>query len=88
MKVTINHNNCEHGEYYADHCLAATIRNPLGHERYCMAQMEEDGKPDLTVTLIEGNEERTIVLHSQAEQDAAASEGWMAFYKAQSQPKA
>jgi hypothetical protein len=86
MKVIINHNNCQHGAAYADHCLAATIRNPLGHEKYCMAQMEEDGKPELTVTLIEANEERTIILHSQAEQDAAASEGWRAFYKSETQP--
>lgn len=83
MKVTINHNNCQHGEYYADHCLSATIRNPLGHERFCMAQQEDDGKPELTITLIEGNEERTIVLHNQMERDLAASDGWLAFTKPQ-----
>jgi hypothetical protein len=87
MKVIINHNNCQHGGYYADHCLSATIRNPLGHERFCMAQLEEDGKPELTITLIEENEERTIVLHNQAEQEAAASDGWTAFYAPQSQTK-
>ncbi len=81
MKIVIDHDHCQHGGYYSDHCLAATIRNPLGHEHACMAEMEDDGKTELTVVLIEGGEERTIILHSQKEQDAAASDGWLAFAK-------
>ncbi len=53
--------------------------NPLGHERYCMAQLEDDGKSELTVTLIYGGDDHTLVFHNEAEQRAAAMEGWLAF---------
>lgn len=45
MKIVINHDNCQHAGAFADRCLAATIRNPLGHERYCAARVEDDGRP-------------------------------------------
>jgi len=82
MKITINHDECQHSSAYADRCLAATMRNPLGHERFCMAMFEDDGKPDLTVTLIEEGESRTLVLHDQKERELAASLGWLAFENA------
>lgn len=79
MKIVINHDQCQHGGAFADRCLALTIRNPLGHERFCMAQMDEDGKSDLTVVLIFDGQEHTLVLHNENEQKAAAFEGWAAF---------
>lgn len=79
MKIKIDHTNCQHGGAYSDGCLAATIRNPLGHEKFCMAQMEEDGKDELTVTLVLDGEEHTLVLHDQRERDLVASDGWPAF---------
>lgn len=79
MKITINHDACAHGGEFADRCLGATIRNPLGHERCCMAQMDNDGRPELTVTLIFDRQDHTLVLRNEAEQKAAASEGWVAF---------
>lgn len=79
MKVTINHDNCKHGGWFADRCLSATLRSPLGHERYCMANVEDDGQPELTVVLVIDGQEHTLILHTQQEQDAAALEGWLAF---------
>lgn len=79
MKITINHDNCTHGGAYADHCLAATIRNPLGHERYCTARLEDDGLPELTVVLIFDGQPHTRILHNEAERQIAASDGWLAF---------
>lgn len=52
MKIVINHDNCQHTGAFADRCLAATIRNPLGHERYCAAEVIDDGQAALTVVLI------------------------------------
>ncbi len=83
MKITINHDNCQHGGEFADRCLAATIRNPLGHERFCTAQLEEDGQPELTVVLIFDGQEHTLILHDQRERDIVASEGWPAFMRPQ-----
>jgi hypothetical protein len=81
MKVIVNHDHCQHGPDFADRCLAATIRNPLGHERFCMAQMEEDGRPEMTVVLVFDGVEHTLVLHDERERELAASEGWPAFVR-------
>lgn len=81
MKIIIDHDNCQHGGAFADRCLAATIRNPLGHERYCMAQLIDDGQPELTVVLIFGGQEYTLVLHNEAECEEVAAEGWPAFVR-------
>ena len=79
MKITVNHDNCQHGGAFADRCLAATIRNPLGHERYCQAQMEDDGRPELTIVLIFDGQDHTLVLQDEDERERVASEGWPAF---------
>lgn len=79
MKVTINHDNCQHGGAFSDRCLAATIRNPLGHERFCTAQLEDDGASDLTVVLVMDGHEHTLVLHTPEEIEAASADGWLAF---------
>lgn len=79
MKIVINHDSCQHAAAYADRCLAATMRNPLGHERVCMAMLEDDGKDELTVTLTEDGKSRTLVLSTDREKELAASLGWLAF---------
>jgi hypothetical protein len=71
-----------HGGTFADSCLAATIQNPLGHERYCTALVENDGRPELTVTLTLDGEEHTLILRDEVEQEAVALEGWPAFERA------
>ncbi len=81
MRIFINHDWCKHGGYFADRCLGATIRHPLGHERYCTALVEDDGRPELTVTLRMDGEERTLVLHDETERTAVALEGWAAFFQ-------
>jgi hypothetical protein len=79
MKVVIDHDACRHGGAFADRCLAATIRHPLGHERYCTADVTDDGRPELTVVLIADGHAHQLVLRTPAEQETAASEGWTAF---------
>jgi hypothetical protein len=79
MRIVIDHDQCKHGGAFSDRCLGATIRYPLGHERYCLAELEEDGQPELTVVLRMEGQEFTITLRDEAEQQAAALEGWLAF---------
>ena len=82
MKIVINHDTCQHGGAFADRCLAATIRNPLGHERYCTARVEEDGRTELTVVLIMDGQAHSLVLHTPLEQETGGAEGWLAFVAA------
>jgi hypothetical protein len=79
MRIVINHDECRHGGAFADRCLAATLQHPLGHERYCTAQVEQDGQPELTVTLVMGGQWHTRTFRDQFERDTAAAEGWPAF---------
>ncbi|MEX0788036.1 MAG: hypothetical protein WD040_04480 [Anaerolineales bacterium] len=79
MRIRINHDHCEHANAYADRCLAATLLNPLGHERFCAARVEDDGKDEMTVSLVFEGVERTLVLHNREEVELAAAEGWPAF---------
>lgn len=79
MKILIDHDTCRHAGAFSDRCLSATILNPLGHERYCMAKIEEDGRPELTVTLKMEGKQYTLVIHSEEQRKAVAYEGWTAF---------
>lgn len=79
MRIVIDHDQCKHGGAFSDRCLAATIRYPLGHERYCLAAIDDDGQAELTVVLRMEGQEFSIVLHDEAEQQVAALQGWMAF---------
>ena len=79
MRIVIDHNQCKHGGAFADRCLGATILDPLGHERYCMVEMEDDSRPELTVTLRFNHQECTRTFLDEAEREVAASDGWVAF---------
>jgi hypothetical protein len=81
MRIRINHDHCEHANAYADRCLAATLLNPLGHERFCAAQVEDDGKAEMTVSLRFGGKDHTLVLRNQREVELVAAEGWPAFVR-------
>lgn len=78
MRIVVNHDNCQHAGAYADRCLAATIRSPLGHTRYCAAEVTDDGQTALTVVLIFDGQEHTLVL-DEVRREYVASEGWPAF---------
>lgn len=82
MRIIINHDQCEHGGWFSDSCLAATLRNPLGHEHFCSSQaVENDGQAELTVSLIMYGHRYTLILHDEAEIEAVASEGCEAFLR-------
>ena len=81
MKIVVTHDNCQHANAFADRCLAATLLNPLGHERYCAALVEDDRRPEPTVALIFDGQKHTLILHDKAEREAVASEGWLAFLR-------
>ena len=78
MKIVINHDHCQHAGAYADRCLAATIRSPLGHTRYCAAEVMDDRQSALTVVLIFDGQEHTLVL-DETKREYVESEGWPAF---------
>lgn len=81
MYILIDHDQCKHADAYSDLCLAKTMRNPLGHEKYCMAEFHDDGKQSVTVILREDGEEYRRVFESEEALRNAAFEGSGAFSK-------
>ena len=79
MRLVINHDACQHSGEFADRCLAASLRNPYGHERYCGAEVVADGKTEVTVVLIMDGTAYRRVFRSEAEREIAAGRGWPAF---------
>jgi hypothetical protein len=79
MRIVIDHDECRHGGAFADRCLALTLEHPLGHERYCTAAVEEDGRPEVTVTLVMNGHRYTRTFGDRTERLAAAAQGWPAF---------
>jgi hypothetical protein len=82
MKVVINHDACQHSGEFADRCLAASLRNPYGHEKYCGGEIVVDGKPEVTVVLRMDGKTYQRVFRSEAELEVAADRGWPAFMDA------
>lgn len=79
MYIVLDHDRCKHSSAYSDRCLATTLRFPLGHERYCMTQLVDDGRTAITIVLREDGRESTRVFASEKELREAALEGPMAF---------
>ncbi|HMK07836.1 MAG TPA: hypothetical protein VK449_02275 [Anaerolineales bacterium] len=79
MRIVIDHDQCRHGGAFADRCLAMTLEHPMGHERYCTAAIEDDGRAEWTVTLVMDGGRHTRIFGNRADVLSAAGEGWPAF---------
>jgi hypothetical protein len=79
MYITIDHDLCKHASAFADRCLANTMRYPLGHERYCMAEHRDDGRHAITIVLRKDGREWVRVFESEQELSTWAMDGSLAF---------
>jgi len=79
MKTLINHDACQHSGEFADRCLAASLRNPYARERFCLARIEDDGRPEVSVDLVLDGKTYTRVFRSERDRQIAADQGWEAF---------
>ena len=79
MRIVIDHDNCRYADAFATQCLAETILDPLNHQRYCLAELADNGKQELTVVLIFDGREHPLILHDQTERESVAAIGWPAF---------
>ena len=82
MRLVINHDACRHSGEFADRCLAASLRDPYGHERYCGAEVANDGQNEVTVVLIMNGKAHQRVFRSEVDRQIAADQGWPAFVDA------
>lgn len=80
MKVVIDRGLCDHVLSECERCFARFVSNPLGVDRSCITEFEDDGDPTLHLTLrYDGMEEVLVIPPEQRE--LVASEGWSQFVK-------
>ena len=75
MKVTIDRNICSAALNACEHCFSFFAEHPMGVDRYCIIEQADDGKDELTLTLLTDGAERTVVLDDEKRQ-LVATEGW------------
>ena len=78
MRVKINRNLCPAHLAYCERCLGQFLKYPLGYERRCFEEIEDDGKDELTIEMHTGGHD--VVLHLSEEQRLRlAGDGWAQF---------
>lgn len=78
MRVKINRNVCDAQLAFCERCLGRFLQYPYGYERRCFEEIEEDGKPELTIEMHTGNHDVTLVLNEE-QRKMMAGEGWAYF---------
>jgi hypothetical protein len=78
MRVKINRDVCPANLAYCERCLGQFLKYPMGYERRCFEELEDDGEDLLTIELHTGNHD--IVLKLDEEQRRLmAGDGWAYF---------
>lgn len=78
MRVKINRNACDAHLAFCERCLGQFLKYPMGYERMCFEELEDDGSEDLTLELHTGDKDVTLVLNEE-QRKIMAAEGWAYF---------
>ncbi len=78
MRVKINRNVCPAHLAFCERCLGQFLKHPMGYERRCFEEMEDDGSDLLTLDIQTGEHELTVELNEE-ERRLVAGEGWAYF---------
>ena len=63
MKIVIDRTHCDICQSYCDRHIGRLIQSPLGQDRPCIQALEEDGLPELTLVVQDGEHEATFHLN-------------------------
>ena len=75
MRVKINRDVCPAHLAFCERCLGQFLKYPMGYERRCFEELEDDGKDELTIELHTGTHNLTLELDENQRQ-LLANEGW------------
>lgn len=78
MRVKINRDMCDAHLAFCERCLGRFLQYPMGYERRCFEELEDDGQDDLTIELHSAGHDATLIL-DEDERRILASEGWAYF---------
>lgn len=78
MQVTINRNFCGHAPAGCEECFGQFLRKGAVPDRSCIVDVADDGKSEVTTTIISGKYRGTLVVND-SNRDAIIQEGWIKF---------
>lgn len=78
MRVKINRNLCTAHLAFCERCLGQFLKYPMGYERRCFEELEDDGKDLLTIELHTSDHDLVLEL-DETQRKLMAGEGWAYF---------
>lgn len=78
MRVKINRNACDAHLAFCERCLGRFLQYPMGYERRCFEEIEDDGS-DLLTLEIASDEYYVKMTLNEEERQKLAGEGWAYF---------
>jgi hypothetical protein len=75
MRVNIDRNVCPAHLAFCEQCLGKFLKEPLGYERRCFVEFEDDDPETLTVDLHTGETDIHLTLN-ETQRRLLAGEGW------------
>lgn len=75
MYVKIDRNTCPAHLAFCERCLGQFLKHPMGYERRCFLDIQEDDSDLLTIDLHTGDDDLRLTLNEE-ERRMLAGEGW------------
>jgi len=78
MKVKINRDVCPAHLAFCERCFGQFLKFPMGYERRCFEEIEDDGQDLLTIEMHSGDHNVVLKLDD-VQRKMVANEGWAYF---------
>jgi hypothetical protein len=78
MRVKINRDLCQAHLAFCERCLGQFLKYPMGYERHCFTELEDDHSDLLTIELHSAGHDVVLVLDEE-QRRLIAGEGWAHF---------
>ena len=78
MYVKLDRDTCDHQLAICERCLGRFLENPMGYERQCFMEIEDDGKDLLTIDMHTNGHDVRLELDEE-QRKMLAGEGWASF---------
>ncbi len=78
MRVKINRDFCSAHLAFCERCFGQFLKYPMGYERRCFEEFEDDGKDILTIEMHTGGHDVVLEL-DETQRKLIANDGWANF---------
>ena len=86
MKIVIDRTHCDLCQSYCDRHVAKLIRFPEHEDRPCIKSLEDDGQPELTLVVEDGDHKAILTLTDEG-REVLGLEGLSAYLPWAAQPQ-